>query len=68
MPKELTYSVDERRETKRRSRERDAERLRNGEITPQELNQRNGFFSALDRSRARILAWRSRVNLGENDR
>ena len=58
-----SYSVAERREAKRASRERDAERLRNGKISASELNERNGFFSALDRSKARVIVWRGRVKL-----
>ncbi|MDX3809197.1 hypothetical protein ACXIUS_08945 [Bosea thiooxidans] len=38
-------------------------RLRNGEISASELNERNGFFSALDRSKARVVVWRGRVKL-----
>ncbi len=63
MQVERSYSVAERREAKRASRERDAERLRNGEISASELNERNGFFSALDRSKARVIVWRGRVKL-----
>ncbi|WP_139333845.1 hypothetical protein [Bosea sp. TND4EK4] len=63
MQVERSYGVAERREAKRISRERDVMRLRNGEISASELNERNGFFSALDRSKARVVVWRGRVKL-----
>lgn len=58
-----SYSVAERREAKSASRERDAERLRSGKISASELNERNGFFSVLDHSRARIVVRRGRIKL-----
>ena len=68
MQEEQFYSVAERCEAKRRGREQDEARLRNGEISAAELNERNGFFSKLDRASARVVSWRSRVKLGDSDR
>lgn len=63
MKKLPTFSVDERRMQKERDREADIARVDSGEITGEELNGRNGFFSALDRTTVRIVTWRKRVKL-----
>ncbi|BCB21987.1 hypothetical protein [Bosea sp. ANAM02] len=63
-----TFDVEKRREAKRRSREQDAARIQSGEIPAVDLNKRNGFFSLLDRASARVVAWRSRVKLGDSHR
>lgn len=65
MKSELSFSVAERREAKRRSRERDLARLDSGKISASDLHEQNGFFSSLDRSRVRIAERRVRVNLSE---
>lgn len=59
----LTFNVEKRREAKRLSREQDAARIRSGEISADELNRRNGFFSILDRAGARVVTWRKRIKI-----
>ena len=58
-----SYSVADRRDAKRVSRERDVARLRDGSVQVAELSARNGFFSVLDRSKAQIVERRARVNI-----
>lgn len=58
-----SYSVADRREAKRVSRESDVARLRDGSVQVAELSARNGFFSVLDRSKAQIVERRARVNI-----
>lgn len=48
------YDPRVRAEEKQRAREQDEEDLRKGKVTSEELSQRNGFFSSLDLSNARI--------------
>ena len=55
------FNVAERRREKQEARDRDERLLASGEVTAEELNKRNGFFSALDFSQARIVRWSSRV-------
>lgn len=43
-----TFDPQKRAAEKQASRDEDARQLAAGEITPQELRKRNGFFSALD--------------------
>lgn len=43
-----TFDPKKRAAAKQASRDEDARKLAAGEITPQELRKRNGFFSALD--------------------
>ena len=45
-----------RQREKQRARDRDAEDLRSGRVSQDELARHNGFFSAFDLSKARILA------------
>lgn len=63
-----TYDAEKRREAKRRSREQDAARIQSGEISADELNRRNGFFSVLDRASARVVTWRKRFKIGDQPR
>jgi hypothetical protein len=53
MPKP-SFNVVVRQREKAASRERDEARLNSGQVAAFELAQRNGFFSALDPSKARI--------------
>lgn len=58
-----TFNVEERRKQKQRDREADIAAVDRGEITGEELNARNGFFSSLDRSKVRIVEWRKKIKL-----
>ena len=62
------FNVAERREAKRILRENDAARLNDGSANIVDLQNRNGFFSSLDRSKARIIVRRAYVNLGASHR
>lgn len=42
------------REEKQRAREKDDEDLKAGRVTPAELSRRNGLFSTVDLSKARV--------------
>jgi len=57
------YSFDDRRREKELSRREDEARLARGEIQPAELRDRNGFFSVLDRSKAKLLVRRARIRV-----
>jgi hypothetical protein len=57
------YSFDERRREKAVSRRDDEARLARGEIRPAEMRDRNGFFSVLDRSKAKLLVRRARIKI-----
>jgi hypothetical protein len=63
-----SFNVAERREAKRISRENDVSRLNDGSVNIVDLQNRNGFFSSLDRSKARITVRRAYVNLGASHR
>lgn len=51
----MDNEFNDRAKEKQESRERDERMLANGEITVEELSKRNGFFSALDHFKARIV-------------
>jgi hypothetical protein len=57
------FSVDDRREEKQRSRDADLARLESRQISSKELREKNGFFSSLDRSKAKLLVRRASVAL-----
>ena len=57
------FSVSERRREKQEARARDERMLSQGEVNPQELADRNGFFSSLDPARARIANRRVNVRI-----
>lgn len=63
MPPVATFNVSERRREKERSRQADLSRIAQGVIAAADVRDRNGFFSALDPSRARVLGRRRRVPL-----
>lgn len=56
-------SVKDRREEKQRSREADFARLASEQISAKEFREENGFFSSLDRSKAKLLVRRALVAL-----
>jgi hypothetical protein len=54
--KDGTFDWKKRAAEKQASRDRDFERLRNGEVTPEELARENDFFAALDLADFKIVA------------
>jgi hypothetical protein len=60
---ESHFSFAKRAADKVRARKEDEERLARGANSPAELAARNGFFSALDPSKARIVARRAKVRI-----
>lgn len=58
------FSVKDRRAEKQRSRDVDLARLASKQISAKDLRAENGFFSSLDRSKARLLVRRASVALG----
>jgi hypothetical protein len=60
MPPLATFNVLERRREKERARQADLARIEQGLDTPAEVRDRNGLFSALDPSRARVVLGRRR--------
>jgi hypothetical protein len=63
MPPVPTFSVSERHREKEQSRQADLARIAQGLVSGADVRDRNGFFSALDPSRARVLGRRRRVPL-----
>ncbi|ANT54466.1 hypothetical protein MEA186_01346 [Mesorhizobium amorphae CCNWGS0123] len=57
------FNVKDRRAEKQRSRDVDLARLASKQISAKELRDENGFFSSLDRSKARLLVRRASVAL-----
>lgn len=49
------YDPKERARQKQAARDKDDEDLRTGKVTREELRKRNGFFSGLDFSKAKIV-------------
>jgi hypothetical protein len=54
--KDGSFDWKKRAAKKQASRDRDLERLRNGEVTPEELAKENDFFAALDLTKFKIVA------------
>lgn len=63
MPPVACFNVSERRREKELSRQSDLLRIAQGLSSPSEVRDRNGFFSVLDPSRARVIGRRRRVLL-----
>jgi hypothetical protein len=57
------FSVAARQREKQKSRERDEQFIASGQMSVRELAQRNGFFSALDRSKVRIVRRRADIRV-----
>jgi hypothetical protein len=55
------FRFEDRSREKQISRQNDEARLARGEVSAAQLSERNGFFSVLDRSKARLLVRRARV-------
>jgi hypothetical protein len=58
-----SFSVANRQREKQESRDWDQQRIVCGEISQAEVRDRNGFFSSLDASRARLVSPRIRVQI-----
>ena len=58
----LHFNSEDRCQEKEQSRHHDERNLSLGQISEQELRAVNGFFSVLDRSRARLVARRVRYS------
>lgn len=54
MPQVAQYDLLDRRREKQRAREQDDHGLREGAVSPEALNEGNGFFSGIDFSRASV--------------
>jgi hypothetical protein len=57
------FRFEDRRREKELSREQDELRLARGEVQPSKVRDKNGFFSVLDRSMAKLLVRRARVRI-----
>lgn len=57
------FDVKDCRAEKQRSRDVDLARLASKQISAKQLRDKNGFFSSLDRSKARLLVRRASVAL-----
>lgn len=65
MPALGSFHFEDRRLEKELSRREDLARLERGEISQADLAQRNGLFSALDPSKAKVIARRARVRIDD---
>jgi hypothetical protein len=54
--REFKLDPKKRAAEKQASRDRDLERLRKGEVTPEELTKENNFFAALDLTKFKIVS------------
>ena len=57
------FNVAARQREKEESRARDERNIDAGLISAEQLSRRNGFFSALDPSRARIVQYRASIRI-----
>jgi hypothetical protein len=57
------FSVAVRDREKQEDRDLDQQRIACGAISQSEVRDRNGFFSSLDPSRARLVSYRVRVQI-----
>jgi hypothetical protein len=53
------FSADQRQREKQEARERDERLIASGRASARQLSERNGFFSALDPSKVRVVRWRA---------
>lgn len=60
-----SFRFDDRRREKELSRQNDEACLARGEIKPSDLNASNGFFSVLDRSKAKLLIRRAHIKIND---
>jgi hypothetical protein len=57
------FSVAARKREKQEARERDERLIASGQASPQQVAKRNGLFSALDPSKARIVRRRAKIRV-----
>jgi hypothetical protein len=57
------FNVAARNREKQEARDRDESLIASGHASPQQIAERNGFFSALDPSAVRVVQWRSEVRI-----
>lgn len=62
---EAGFRFEDRRLEKESSRRDDEARLARGEVKASDLREANGFFSVLDRSKARLVVRRARVRIDD---
>lgn len=60
-----SFRFEDLRLEKELSRRDDEARLARGEVKPSDLQNRNGFFSVLDRSKARLVVRRARIRIDD---
>ena len=60
------FSGKARQREKQEARDRDERLLASGELSLEQVAEKNGFFSVLDRSQVRVVSWRA--NLARHDR
>jgi len=65
MGTEAGFRFEDRRREKENSRRNDEARLERGEVKAADLRETNGFFSVLDRSKARLVARRARIRIDD---
>lgn len=57
------FSSAARKREKQEARKRDERRIADGHVSPQQVARRNGLFSALDPSKARIVQRRAPIRV-----
>jgi hypothetical protein len=57
------FSVAARKREKQEARDRDERLMASGQLSSQQVSRRNGFFSALDRSKAKIVRRRAAIRV-----
>ncbi len=65
MGTEADFRVKDRHLENESSRRDDEARLERGEVKASDLREANGFFSVLDRSKARLVARRARIRIDD---
>jgi hypothetical protein len=58
------FNVEARRREKQEARDRDERLMASGQIDAQEIARRNGLFSGLDSSQARLIQRRAEIRIG----
>ena len=61
--RQAEFKVSERQREKQASRERDEYRMERGEVSPDDIRDKNGLFSGFDRSKARLVSRRVHVRI-----
>ena len=61
--RQAEFRVFERQREKQASRERDEYRMERGEVSPDDIRDKNGLFSGFDRSKARLVSRRVHIRM-----